>query len=49
MPAGYLRRGRGRIVRLGQDGALLLGRPDAARARNDDMRKLVIGSDTRPI
>ncbi len=40
MPAGYLRGGRGGIVRLGQDGALLLERPDAAGARNDDVRRV---------
>jgi hypothetical protein len=40
VPAGYLRGCRARIVRLGQDGALLLGRPDLARARNNAMRRV---------
>lgn len=40
VPAGYLRGCRARIVRLSQDGALLLGRPDLARARNNDTRRV---------
>ncbi len=41
VPAGYLRGGRARIVRLSQDGALLLGRPDLARARDNDTRRVI--------
>lgn len=40
VPARHLRGGRGWTVRLGQDNALLLGRQDAARARNDDVRRV---------
>ncbi len=39
----------GSSASAGCDGALLLGRPDAARARNDDVRELVKGPDTGPI
>ncbi len=39
VPAGYLRGGRGGSSASARIGALLLGRPDAAGARNDDVRR----------